>query len=608
MRGSERLSAMSRLRTASLKLDRSDCARRLLRRRVREAEDRVELAALGAVDGLWEWNLTADEVIYSRRWKSMLGYDVDEIGRAPSEWTDRVHEDDRHVLDEALDLHLKGETPHFECEYRMRQHDGTYRWMYARGVALRDRDGSPIRIAGSQTDIQERRMAVEELMKTAFHDGLTGLPNRFLFMDRLSQLLAKAQRDPLAAFAVMFLDLDRFKVINDTLGHLAGDQLLVEVSHRLQYCVRPGDTVARGGRLLGDGNTVARLGGDEFTIILEGVATEREAVLIAERIEKELSAPFDIGGRETYTSASIGIAFSWTGYVSADDMIRDADTAMYRAKNLGRSRFEICDHAMHESIRRTIRLESDLREAIEQDEFVLNYQAIVDLRVGRISGFEALLRWEHPEQGLVSPERFIEIAEESGSIREIGSWVFRRVCLDLTRWNGGEGSHWISVNVSARELVLAGFVESLIRQVTQSGVDPARLKIEVTESAIISNVEIAVKALHMVRDFGIGICIDDFGTGYSSFSNLSTYPVDTLKIDQSFVSGMSDSNENWKLVGTMVPLAAILGKTSVAEGVETTEQVARLRELGCTFGQGFYFARPMAFAAAVELLASDPRW
>jgi diguanylate cyclase (GGDEF)-like protein/PAS domain S-box-containing protein len=599
---------MSRLRTASLKLDRSDCARRLLRRRVREAEDRVELAALGAVDGLWEWNLTADEVIYSRRWKSMLGYDVDEIGRAPSEWTDRVHEDDRHVLDEALDLHLKGETPHFECEYRMRQHDGTYRWMYARGVALRDRDGSPIRIAGSQTDIQERRMAVEELMKTAFHDGLTGLPNRFLFMDRLSQLLAKAQRDPLAAFAVMFLDLDRFKVINDTLGHLAGDQLLVEVSHRLQYCVRPGDTVARGGRLLGDGNTVARLGGDEFTIILEGVATEREAVLIAERIEKELSAPFDIGGRETYTSASIGIALSWTGYVSADDMIRDADTAMYRAKNLGRSRFEICDHAMHESIRRTIRLESDLREAIEQDEFVLNYQAIVDLRVGRISGFEALLRWEHPEQGLVSPERFIEIAEESGSIREIGSWVFRRVCLDLTRWNGGEGSHWISVNVSARELVLAGFVESLIRQVTHSGVDPARLKIEVTESAIISNVEIAVKALHMVRDFGIGICIDDFGTGYSSFSNLSTYPVDTLKIDQSFVSGMSDSNENWKLVGTMVPLAAILGKTSVAEGVETTEQVARLRELGCTFGQGFYFARPMAFAAAVELLASDPRW
>jgi diguanylate cyclase (GGDEF)-like protein/PAS domain S-box-containing protein len=557
---------------------------------------------------LWEWNLTADEVVYSRRWKSMLGYDVDEIGRAPSEWTDRVHEDDRHVLDEALDLHLKGETPHFECEYRMRQHDGTYRWMYARGVALRDRDGSPIRIAGSQTDIQERRMAVEELMKTAFHDGLTGLPNRFLFMDRLSQLLAKAQRDPLAAFAVMFLDLDRFKVINDTLGHLAGDQLLVEVSHRLQYCVRPGDTVARGGRLLGDGNTVARLGGDEFTIILEGVATEREAVLIAERIEKELSTPFDIGGRETYTSASIGIAFSWTGYVSADDMIRDADTAMYRAKNLGRSRFEICDHAMHESIRRTIRLESDLREAIERDEFVLNYQAIVDLRVGRISGFEALLRWEHPEQGLVSPESFIEIAEESGSIREIGSWVFRRVCLDLTRWNGGEGSHWISVNVSARELVLAGFVESLIRQVTQSGVDPARLKIEVTESAIISNVEIAVKALHMVRDFGIGICIDDFGTGYSSFSNLSTYPVDTLKIDQSFVSGMSDSNENWKLVGTMVPLAAILGKTSVAEGVETTEQVARLRELGCTFGQGFYFARPMAFAAAVELLASDPRW
>lgn len=608
MRGSERLSAMSRLRTASLKLDRSDCARRLLRRRVREAEDRVGLAALGAVDGLWEWNLTADEVVYSRRWKSMLGYDVDEIGRAPSEWTDRVHEDDRHVLDEALDLHLKGETPHFECEYRMRQHDGTYRWMYARGVALRDRDGSPIRIAGSQTDIQERRMAVEELMKTAFHDGLTGLPNRFLFMDRLSQLLAKAQRDPLAAFAVMFLDLDRFKVINDTLGHLAGDQLLVEVSHRLQYCVRPGDTVARGGRLLGDGNTVARLGGDEFTIILEGVATEREAVLIAERIEKELSTPFDIGGRETYTSASIGIAFSWTGYVSADDMIRDADTAMYRAKNLGRSRFEICDHAMHESIRRTIRLESDLREAIERDEFVLNYQAIVDLRVGRISGFEALLRWEHPEQGLVSPESFIEIAEESGSIREIGSWVFRRVCLDLTRWNGGEGSHWISVNVSARELVLAGFVESLIRQVTQSGVDPARLKIEVTESAIISNVEIAVKALHMVRDFGIGICIDDFGTGYSSFSNLSTYPVDTLKIDQSFVSGMSDSNENWKLVGTMVPLAAILGKTSVAEGVETTEQVARLRELGCTFGQGFYFARPMAFAAAVELLASDPRW
>jgi len=385
------LAAMSRLRTASARLPRGNRARNLILRRIREAEERAELAALGAVDGLWEWNLQTGEVHYSRRWKSMLGYESHEIGRDQSEWTERVHEDDIDALREALDLHMRGETPHFESEYRMRQHDGSYRWMYARGVAHHSEDGAAVRIAGSQTDIQERKLAVEELMKTAFHDGLTGLPNRLLFMDRLTQLLARSRRDGGTPFSVMFLDLDRFKVINDTLGHLAGDRLLVEVSRRLQSCVRPGDTVARGGRLLSDGNTVARLGGDEFTIILEGITNEREAIIVAERIEEAISAPYDIGGRETYTSASIGIVVSRTGFESADDLIRDADTAMYRAKKLGRSRYEICDHAMHETILHTIRLESDLRAAVDRDEFVLNYQPIVDLGSGRIAGFEALL-------------------------------------------------------------------------------------------------------------------------------------------------------------------------------------------------------------------------
>ncbi len=580
----------------------------MLRRRIREAEERVELAALGAIDGLWDWKLDTGEVLYSRRWKSMLGYESNEVGRTAGEWMDRVHKEDLSTLREALEFHLKGETPHFEAEYRMRQHDGTYRWMYARGVALRNHDGEPVRIAGSQTDIQERKLAVEELMKTAFHDGLTGLPNRLLFMDRLSHLLARVRQEGGGAFAVMFLDLDRFKVINDTLGHLAGDKLLIEVSRRLQHCVRPGDTVARAGRLVGDGNTVARLGGDEFTIILEGIGSEREAIVIAERIEKEIEAPYDIDGRETYTSMSIGIAISRTGNESADDLIRDADTAMYRAKKMGRSRFEICDREMHESIIETLQLESDLRAAVDRNEFIVNYQPIIDLKTGKIDGHEALIRWNHPEQGVIAPDKFIQVAEESGAIREIGSWVFRRVCEDVRRWNGPGESRWVSINVSARELVLNGFVEAVIRQVESSGIDPRRLKIEVTESAIVSNVELAKRALQMIREYGIGICIDDFGTGYSSFSNLVTYPVDTLKIDQSFVSGMEKGNANWKLVGMMARLASILEKSSVAEGVETAEQLHRLREIGCPYGQGYYMSRPMSFDHAVKFLEGDPVW
>src|SRR3977135_2999035 len=400
---------------------------------LKESEERYALAALGSNDGLWDWNLLTNVVHFSPRWKAMLGYQEGEIGDTPAEWFDRIHDADRDRDKEEIAAHQNGLTPHFESEHRVLHKDGSFRWMLSRGVAVHDASGKVLRMAGSQTDITEGKVS----------DPLTGLPNRLLFIDRVGRLIKHTKRRKDQLFAVLFMDLDGFKMINDSMGHLIGDQLLLGVANRLEKCLRSTDTVAR----LQETFTVARLGGDEFTVLLDHIKDPSDAKRAADRMMKALAAPFMLGGKEVFTSVSIGIALSNSAYEQAEDILRDADTAMYRAKSLGKARYEVFDADMRAKVMARLQLETDLRHALERGEFRNFYQPIVDLVSGEIAGFEALLRWQHPTRGLLGPIEFIPVAEETGLLRELGWWNLREACRQISEWRAGAHRHLtISVN------------------------------------------------------------------------------------------------------------------------------------------------------------------
>jgi diguanylate cyclase (GGDEF)-like protein/PAS domain S-box-containing protein len=551
---------------------------------LRESEERYALSARGANDGLWVWDLRGDEVYYSPRWKSMLGYTEEQIGDSPEEWLTRVHPDDIVLLRTAIDRHLRGETPHLESEHRMRCRDGSYRWMLSRGLAVRDAGGTPVRFAGSQTDVTERKVAVDRLTHDAFHDALTNLPNRALFMDRLERAMEQQRRHPDAMFAVLFLDLDRFKVVNDSLGHVLGDELLVAVAERLTRMLRSSDTVAR-------------LGGDEFAMLIDGIDHEADAVRAAQRIQDALLVPFHIGPHEIFTSVSIGIALSTTGYHRPQDVLRDADIAMYRAKARGKARHEVFDIAMHERAVKLLGLETDLRRAIDRGELRVYYQPVVDLQNERLAGFEALLRWQRGDV-LVSAEEIIPLAEETGLIVPIGEWVLRESLRQLRKWDAGVDMH---VNLSPKQLLQPNVVDVVTSAIRDAGVAPNRLHLEVTESLLIDNAEAAGALLRELRATDVGLSLDDFGTGYSSLSSLRQFPFDMIKIDRSFLLD-ADARRGDEIVRTVSALARTLGMQVTVEGLETAEQVERMRTLGVEFAQGFYFARPLA-----DVLAYLPR-
>ena len=501
-------------------------------------------------------------------------------------------------VEEVLARALEGATVHAPDAFLEVPQTGRSAWISTVYSPHVGPGGEVIGVTSIMLDITERKGAEDQLLHNAFHDTLTGLPNRALFVDRLERLLTHAERHPDYLFGVAFLDLDRFKVVNDSLGHVVGDELLVAMARRLELCLRQGDTVAR-------------LGGDEFAILLDDVEHVSDATRVAERVLCELGTPFRLTGHEVFTNASIGIALSTTGYSRPEDILRDADTAMYRAKLDGRARYEVFDRNMHEQAVERLQLETDLRRALERHEFELHYQPIVELGGGRISSFEALIRWNHPRRGRVAPDAFIPLAEETGLIVPIGWWVLEEACRQLHAWNARfaeQGPFSVCVNLATKQFVQPDLVDHVDRILASIGLDAHLLKLEITESAVIENEEKVVSTLAALRARGIQLCIDDFGTGYSSLSYLHAFPVDTLKIDRSFVGQIGRADANPRLVETIIALSRNLGMDAVAEGVETIEQLEFLREVGPRYAQGFLFSPALPPDELETMLVRRPVW
>ena len=555
----------------------------------REYAERFAIVAEAANDGMWELDLVKGTLFVSSRWRTLVGLPAVEDRTTRDAWLARVHASDVPELDKAIATLRDGSANRFELKHRLRHEDGTFRSVVCRAVAVHDASGKPVRVGGSMTDVTEDAIAQAKIISAESRDALTGLLNRAAFVADLGRRLTEFREKRGNRFATLYLDLDRFKVINDSLGHLVGDELLVEVSRRLETCLRPGDAIAR-------------LGGDEFAILLHGLGDEMQANVIAFRLQEALNTPFPIDGRDVVTSASIGIAFCRPEYISPEELMRDADTAMYHAKARGKARHELFDADMHARAIDRLGLESDLRQAVKNCAFEVHYQPIVSLSTRMCTGFESLVRWNRNGKP-VSPAEFVPMAEELGIIEPLGSWVLQEACRTFVDWQHRFPEcqlEYITVNVSARQLVQQGFIYLVEQVVEQNEMNPADLRLEITETALMDAPQFAAQVLSELREFGVKIYLDDFGTGYSSLSHLHKLPVDALKIDRSFVRGLLMTDRP-AIVESILALARTLHTNVVAEGIEDEMQATELERLGCSLAQGYYFSRPVS-AAAIEAL------
>jgi diguanylate cyclase (GGDEF)-like protein/PAS domain S-box-containing protein len=551
--------------------------------------ERYAQAVRAATDGIWDWDLLTDRIYFSPRWHAILGQPEEAGDDTPGAWFELVASDDLVRLRAAIKDHLDGDTPHLECEHRMRHADRSWRWVMTRGIATRDANGTPIRMAGSLSDMTDRRIAQLRLERDARHDTLTGLPNRTLFGDRLDAILERSAGEPSRGCAVLFLDLDDFKPVNDTFSHAVGDQLLIVLAERLQGAVRPGDTVAR-------------LGGDEFTVLLDQIVDAGDAKVIADRVLRSLDEAFNIDGNRLQVSASIGIALSSPG-LGSTALIANADLAMYDAKHHGRARTAVFDEDMERRVVDRLKRQEELRQAIQGGLLRIHYQPIIELATGRVSAFEALARW--PEDWPpVAPEEFISIAEESGVIGTLGQHVMRTALQALARWRReGRVSDdvCVSVNLSRRQLddpALPGQVRAAI----ESAALPAdALKLEINESTLME-LDPGQSVLAEICPTGVGLYLDDFGTGYTSLADLPHLPVDALKLDRQFVSMLSDDGGGEAIVRSTCALAHSLERSVIAVGIEAPEQLRRARSLGCDRGQGDLISPALSERDACRLL------
>lgn len=576
-------------KNAILSINRDITERKKADAALRESEYKMRTLLDSMSEGLVQVNKEEIIEFVNDRFCEMTGYTREELlCKAIFEFLFDDYE--RQHLNGINQKRLQGEAEQYEL--RLKKKNGESLYTIVGGAPVFNAEQQIIGTMGVFTDITERKRIEEQMVHDAFHDALTGLANRKLFMEHLRMTLARAKREQNSLFAVLFLDFDRFKVINDSLGHAEGDRLLIAIAGRLKFILRPGDLVAR-------------LGGDEFTILLNELDSAEDALKIAERIHTEMGNPFDLGGSEIVTSASIGIAFGNNDYNQAEEILRDADIAMYRAKTKGKACHQIFDQTMHDEARNRLHIEREMRQALEQKEFCLYYQPIVDLKTGILAGFESLIRWNHPVRGMVSPGEFIPIAEENNMILPLGRWILHESCRQLRQWqreNMSAENLVISVNLSSKQFIQPDLVEQVASALVETGLPPKCLKLEITESYLMENSDLAVTTISRLRALGLQLSLDDFGTGYSSLSYLHSLPVSFLKIDRSFVIRMMESKENSEMVETIIRLAQNLKMKVIAEGIETTEQMAHLQMLNCEYGQGYFFSKPVAPELAGNLI------
>lgn len=558
---------------------------------LRESEKKFRNLIENMSEGLLELDQHERIIFTNARFCEMTGYASEElIGRIPSDFL--LDDEGREIVRQANSRRRKGVSDAYEL--KVIRKNGEPLWAIVGGVPLTDKDGKIVGSMGIHTDITERKLAEERLLHNAMHDSLTGLPNRALFLEHLRRAMSRSPYRE-RSFAVLFLDFDGFKLINDSLGHAEGDNLLKLIAGRLEALLRGNDIVAR-------------LGGDEFTILLDELNEPEDVLNVVRRIQDVLTKPFALGGRDVFISASIGIALKDEKYKLPEEILRDADIAMYRAKSAGKARHEIFNHEMHEQVSKRLRLETELRLAFERGEFRVFYQPIMHLTTNRLIGFESLIRWFHPERGQILPNDFIPIAEETGLIVPIGEWVLRESCRQIGEWQRRfpeKKDLHISVNLSCKQFIQHDLADRVAAVLLETGLDAKHLRLEVTESHVMENSQAAIKIMNSLRELGVRLSIDDFGTGYSSLSYLQRLPIDFLKIDRSFVDVMNKTMENSEIVKAIVMLAKNLGMDVIAEGIETREQAASLINLECTFGQGYFYSRPTDAAQAEQILAES---